>query len=119
MRAAAILSLAALAALGSPALAQDSGQLRGVYGPVQSWPTAPGRSGAGKGAKPTLTNPDPGPLDGGPVATVPGTVRRGTVLPGDIHPAPIAGRPGYGAAIVNGERVIVDMSTNTVFQSPD
>lgn len=115
----AILFLAAALAAGTSALAQDSGQLRGVFPPIQAWPTTPGKTGAGKGLRPTLTNPDTGPQDGGPIVTVPGNVARGTVLPGDVHPAPIAGRPGFGAAVVNGQRVIVDMNSNTVFQGPD
>ena len=45
-----------------------------------------------------------------------GTVTRGTQLPHDVSPTPIPGRPGYGAAIVNGHRAIVDLNTNTVFQ---
>lgn len=121
----AIVSLAAALAAGvaASALAQDNGQMRGVYPPLQSWPTEAARPGAGKlakpSAKPSLEAPKNGPLDGGPIVTIPGKVTRGTVLPGDVHPAPIAGRPGYGAAIVNGQRVIVDTNSNSVFQGPD
>ena len=56
---------------------------------------------------------DYGPLDGGPVVRVPGTVSQGTQLPNDVSPTPIQGRPGYGAAIVNGHRAIVDLNSNS------
>lgn len=118
-----LLSLVGLLLTTVAAVAQDSGQtLKGVNPPIQAWPIAPGagKSGAAKSGKLTILQaPNYGPLDGGPSATVPGKVGVGTTLPGDIHPSPIAGRPGYGAAVVNGQRVIVDMNSNRVFQTPN
>ncbi len=106
-----VLSLMALFATGTAGFAQDT--LRGVNQPPGSaWPTAPG---PGK-PKPTLEAPNYGPLDGGPVVTVPGHVSQGTQLPNDVSATPIPGRPGYGAAIVNGRRAIVDLNTNSVYQ---
>ena len=115
------LSLIGLLAATVAALAQDSGQtLKGVNAPIQAWPTAPGKLGASKSGKlQILQAPNYGALDGGPVSTIPGKVGVGTTLPGDVHPAPISGRPGYGAAVVNGRHVVVDMNSNQVFQTSD
>ncbi len=110
-----VVSLVALFGMGTAGFAQDT--LRGVYlPPGPAWPTAPSTVKSGKASKPTLEAPNYGPLDGGPVVTVPGTVSQGTQLPSDVGPTPIPGRPGYGAAIVNGHRAIVDLNSNSVFQ---
>jgi hypothetical protein len=119
-----ILALVGLLVATIAASAQDSsGQpLKGVNPPIETWPKAPGagKSGAAKSGKlPGLQAPNYGRRDGGPISTVPGRVTIGTTLPGDIHPIPIDGRPGYGAAVVNGKRVIVDMDSNRVFQTPE
>ncbi|MBV8441900.1 MAG: hypothetical protein JO312_15290 [Hyphomicrobiales bacterium] len=33
-----------------------------------------------------------------------------------MSPTPIPDRPGYGVAVVNGRRAIIDLSTNRIFQ---
>lgn len=110
-----LLSLVALFGMGTAGFAQDT--LRGVYAPPGlTSPTAPGGGKSGKANKPTFGAPNYGPIDGGPVVTVPGAVSQGTQLPNDVSPTPIPDRPGYGAAIVNGHRAIVDLSTNSVYQ---
>ena len=108
-----VLFLVALFGTGPAGFSQDT--LRGVYQPAgPAWPTA---HGSGKAtSKPTLVAPNNGPLDGGPVVTVPGTVGQGTQLPSNVSSTPIPGRPGYGAAIINGHRAIVDLNGNSVFQ---
>lgn len=104
-----LLSLVALFGMGTAGFAQDT--LRGVYQPTgPTWPTA------AKPAKQRLEAPNYGPLDGGPVVTVPGRVSQGTQLPNDVSPTPIPDRPGYGAAIVNGHRAIVDLNSNSVIR---
>ncbi len=108
-----VLSFVALFGMGTAGFAQDT--LRGVYAPPgPAWPTAPGKSG--KASQPTLQPPNYGPVGGGPAVTVSGTVRQGTQLPNDVSPTPIPDRPGYGAAIVNGHRAIVDLNSNSVVQ---
>jgi hypothetical protein len=111
-----LLSLVALFGMGTAGFAQDT--LRGVYSPPYgpAWPTAPGAGKSGKASRPTLEAPNYGPLDGGPVVTVPGTVSQGTQVPNDVSLTPIPGRPGYGAAIVNGHRAIIDLNSNSVYQ---
>jgi len=109
-----LLSLVALFGMGTAGFAQDT--LRGVYPPPgPAWPGAPGSGKSGKASKPTLEAPN-GPVDGGPAVTVSGTVGQGTQLPSDVSPTPIPGRPGYGTAIVNGHRAIVDLNSNSVYQ---
>jgi hypothetical protein len=106
-----VLSLVALFGMGTAGFAQ------GVYAPPgPAWPTAPGSGKSCKASKPTLEAPNYGPLDGGPAVTVNGTVSQGTQLPNDVSPTPIPDRPGYGAAIVNGHRAIVDLNSNSVVQ---
>jgi hypothetical protein len=107
-----VISLLALFGTGTAGFAQDT--LRGVYQPPGTAP--PTAAGSGKTGKPTLQAPNYGPLDGGPIVAVPGKVSQGTQLPNDVSPTPIPGRPGYGAAIVNGHRAIVDLTNNSVYQ---
>jgi hypothetical protein len=91
-------------------LAQDqSGGLRGVYGPPASTPST-------KSTKSTLSAPNYGAVGNGPRVTVSGQPTRGQTLPNDVTPAPISDRPGYGTAIVNGRRTIVDLSNNRIVQ---
>ena len=66
--------------------------------------------------KPTLSAPNYGALDSGPTVTVPGTVGEGQAIPSSVSPTPIPDRPGYGVAVVNGRRAIIDLSTNRIFQ---
>ena len=78
-----VLSVVALVGIGT-AEAQDT--LRGVYQPPGlASPIAPGAAKSGKASKPTLESPNYGPLDGGPVVRVPGTVSQGTQLPNDVR----------------------------------
>jgi hypothetical protein len=110
-----LLSLVAIFGMGTAGFAQET--LRGIYAPPgPAWPTAPGAGKSGKASKPTLETPNYGPVDGGPAVTISGTVGQGTQLPSDVSPTPIPGRPGYGAAIVNGHRAIVDLNSNSVIQ---
>jgi hypothetical protein len=107
-----VLSLAALLAMGSLAYAQDQ-TLRGVYGP-------PGLPAPTKSVgKSTLSSPNYDAVGTGPRVTIPGEVTQGLTLPNDVTPAPMPGRPGYGTAIVNGRRVIVDLNSHRIFQLLD
>jgi hypothetical protein len=117
-----VLSLVLLLAAGSAAHAQD--QLRGVYGPPSSAPSAlegvygaPETTPAFPRLPSTVTAPDYGSAEGGaPHVTVAGVPGRGQALPRGVKPSPIPGRPGYGEAVVNGRRAIIDLSTNRIFQ---
>jgi hypothetical protein len=94
--------------------AQDQpGALRGVYGPPGS--TAP----AAKSGKSTFSSPDNGAIGNGPRITISQDPSRGQMLPSDVRPAPISDRPGYGTAIVNGRRAIVDLNSNRIVQVLD
>ena len=106
-----VFSLVIVFGTGFAGFAQDSpGTLRGVYGPPGSpLPTTPSR-------KPTLSAPNYGALDSGPTVTVPGTVGEGQAIPSSVSPTPIPDRPGYGVAVVNGRRAIIDLNTNRIFQ---
>lgn len=110
-----ILSGVALLGMGSLGDAQDQ-TLRGVYGPPGL--TLPGASGKAS-SKPTLTAPDYGALGAGPRVTILGKPTEGQTLPSGVAPAPISDRPGYGTAIVNGKRAIIDMSNNRIVQVLD
>jgi hypothetical protein len=102
-----ILSCVALLGVGSLCCAQDQpGALRGVYGPSGSTPST----------KSTLSAPNFGAVGAGPRVTVSGAPVRGQTLPNDVSPTPISDRPGYGTAIVNGRRTIVDLSNNRIVQ---
>jgi hypothetical protein len=108
-----LLSLVALYGMGTAGFAQDGG----VYQPPGSaWPTAPGAGKSRKASKPMLEASPNWPRGREPIVTVPGTVSQGTQLPNNVSPTPIPGRPGYGAAIVNGHRAIVDLNSNSVIQ---
>jgi hypothetical protein len=103
----------ALFGSGSLGYAQDQpGALRGVYAPPGLTPSVGSR-------KPTLSAPDNGAVGNGPRVTVYGEPTRGQTLPNDVNPAPIPDRPGYGTAIVNGRRTIIDMSNNRIVQFLD
>ena len=110
MRALAV-SCVALLAMGYSCHAQE--QLRGVFGPPMS--TSP----AAKSGKSTLSAPNNGAVGNGPRVTVSGQPTQGQLLPNDVNPAPISDRPGYGMAIVNGHRSIVDLSNNRIVQVQD
>ena len=108
-----LLSCIALLGAGSRGFAQDQpGALRGVYAP-------PGLTPPAKSSKSTLSAPGNGAVGNGPRVTVYGEPTRGQTLPNDVNPAPISDRPGYGTAIVNGRRAIIDMSNNRIVQLLD
>jgi hypothetical protein len=110
-----VLSLVVFSGLASSCYAQNQpGTLKGVYGPPSS--SALGASGKSSS---TLSAPINVPLGGAPRVTVPGDPVQGQTLPNDVTPTPIPDRPGYGAAIVNGRRAIVDLNTNRIFQISD
>jgi hypothetical protein len=108
----AVLSFVTLLGLGSLGYAQDQ-TLRGVYGPPGLPPPAKSLG------KSTLSAPDYGAIGSGPRITVSGEPIRGLMLPSDVSPTPIPDRPGYGKAIVNGRRAIVDLNTNRIVQVLD
>jgi hypothetical protein len=101
----------ALMATGSLGYAQNQ-PLRGVYGPPGSAPP-PSKFGKASAA------PDGGAIGNGPRVTISGRATEGTTLPNDVSPAPISDRPGYGTAIVNGHRTIVDLNNNRIVQVMD
>jgi hypothetical protein len=98
-------------AMGSLGYAQDQ-TLRGVYAPP-GWTPPPAKSGKASGA------PDGGAIGNGPRVTISGRATEGTTLPNDVSPAPMSDRPGYGTAIVNGHRTIVDLRNNRIVQVMD
>ena len=100
-----------LLALGSSGYAQD--QLRGVYGPPGSTPP-PAKSG-----KSSFSGLDSGAIGNGPRVTILGGAAQGQTLPSNVSPAPMSDRPGYGTAIVNGHRSIIDLSNNRIVQVMD
>ena len=111
MRALFLLCLALLAT-GYSCYAQDQ-PLRGVY-PPPGWTPPPAKSGKATAA------PDYGEAIGaGPRVTIVGKAVEGQLLPNYVSPAPISDRPGYGTAIVNGHRSIVDLNTNRIVQVMD
>jgi hypothetical protein len=102
----------ALTAAGSLGHAQDQ-PLRGVYAPPGAAPS-PAKSG-----KATAAPDYGGAIGNGPRITISGRATEGTTLPNDVSPAPISDRPGYGTAIVNGHRSIIDLNNNRIVQVMD
>ena len=111
MMRALVLFCVPLLAMGSSGYAQD--QLKGVYNPP-GW-TPP----AAKSGKPAAAALDSGAVGNGPRVTIVGGAAEGQTLPSNITPAPISDRPGYGTAIVNGHRSIIDLSNNRIIQVMD
>jgi hypothetical protein len=105
-----VLSFVALLGFGSLGYAQDQ-TLRGVYGP-------PGLTPATPSGKSTFA-PDLGAIGTGPRVTISGEAIRGQMLPSNVSPSPMSDRPGYGRAIVNGRRAIIDLNTNRIVQVLD
>jgi hypothetical protein len=101
----------ALLAMGSSSYAQD--QLKGVYNPPGWVPPA------AKSGKPASSALDTGAIGNGPRVTIVGGAAEGQTLPSNVTPAPISDRPGYGTAIVNGHRSIIDLSNNRIIQVMD
>jgi hypothetical protein len=107
----ALVLCVALLAMGSSGYAQD--QLKGVYNPP-GWAPPAGKSG-----KPAAAALDSGAIGNGPRVTIVGKAAEGQTLPNNVTPAPISDRPGYGTAIVNGHRSIIDLSNNRIVQVMD
>ncbi len=108
------LSLFVMLSTASVSFAQDQpGALRGVFGPPGAMPPA------AKSGKSTFSAPDYGAVGAGPRVTISQDPSRGQTLPSDVRPAPISDRPGYGTAIVNGRRTIVDLNSNRIVQVLD
>jgi hypothetical protein len=106
-----VLFCVAVLATGSSGYAQD--QLKGVYNPP-GWAPPAAKSG-----KPASSALDTGAIGNGPRVTIVGGAAEGQTLPSNIAPAPISDRPGYGTAIVNGHRSIIDLSNNRIIQVMD
>jgi hypothetical protein len=106
-----VLFCVALLAMGSSSHAQD--QLKGVYEPP-GW-SAP----AAKSGKPAASALDSGAIGNGPRVVIVGGAAEGNTLPSNVTPAPMSDRPGYGTAIVNGHRSIIDLSNNRIVQVMD
>ena len=100
-----------LLAMGSSGYAQD--QLKGVYNPP-GWAPPAAKSG-----KPASSALDTGAIGNGPRVTIVGGATECQTLPSNVTPAPISDRPGYGTAIVNGHRSIIDLSNNRIIQVMD
>ncbi len=111
MMRALVLFCGILLAMGSSSYAQD--QLRGVFAPP-GW-TPP----AAKSGKPAASALDSGAIGNGPRITIVGGATEGNTLPSGVTPAPMSDRPGYGTAIVNGHRSIIDLSNNRIVQVMD
>ncbi|HEY6518490.1 MAG TPA: hypothetical protein VIZ19_03870 [Roseiarcus sp.] len=101
----------ALLAMGPSGHAQD--QLKGVYNPP-GWAPSAAKSG-----KPAASALDSGAIGNGPRITIVGGAAEGNTLPSNVSPAPMSDRPGYGTAIVNGHRSIIDLSNNRIVQVMD
>ena len=112
MRAFAV-SFVALMGTVSLGFAQDQ-TLRGVYGPPGAAPP-----GAAKSGTPATGALGSSPIGVGPRITIPGGAVQGQTLPSNVTPAPMSDRPGYGTAIVNGHRSIIDLSNNRIVQVMD
>ena len=106
-----VLFCLALLAMGSSGYAQD--QLKGVYNPP-GWAPPAAKSG-----KPATSALDSGAIGNGPRITIAGGAVEGNTLPSEVTPAPMSDRPGYGTAIVNGHRSIIDLSNNRIVQVMD
>jgi len=108
-----VLSFVVLLGMGSLGLAQDQ-TLRGVYGPPGAAPVPAAKSGT-----PATGALSASPIGVGPRVTIQGGAVEGQILPGNVSPLPMSDRPGYGTAIVNGHRSIIDMSNNRIVQVTD
>jgi hypothetical protein len=106
MRALHLAVIGALLAIPSVAYPQNDGPVGGKVGPnLQSSP-APGAS--------TWGHPYGSTVQAGPTAGNLGAVRAGQVVPDSV---PVTARPGgFGSAIVDGHRVLVDPNTNRIMR---
>ena len=107
------MSFVALMGTASLGFAQDQ-TLRGVFGPPGA-ATLP----AAKSGKPATSSLSSSPIGVGPRVTIQGGAVEGQTLPGNVTPLPMSDRPGYGTAIVNGHRSIIDLSNNRIVQVMD
>ena len=107
------LSFVALMGTASLGLAQDQ-TLRGVFAPPGAAPLAAPRSGT-----PATGALSTSPIGVGPRVTIQGGATKGQTLPNNVSPLPMPDRPGYGTAIVNGHRSIIDLSNNRIIQVMD
>ena len=112
MRALAVFCVA-LIGTTSLALAQDQ-TLRGVFPPPGAAPPAAAKSGT-----PAAGALSASPLGVGPRVTIVGKAVEGQALPSGVNPLPMSDRPGFGTAIVNGHRSIIDLSNNRIVQVTD
>ena len=124
-----VLSLVVLLEMGAAGSAQD--QLQGVYGPPSAAPGSLGGVYGSPQAAPALPRTLPNRLPktvsapnyeaeaSGPAISVPGVAKEGVALPASIKLTPIPGRAGYGAAVVNGHRAVVDLTSHRIFQLLD
>jgi hypothetical protein len=113
----------------STAAGLGSAPLAGVYGPGESGllqtpalPPASGIYGPGESGVPaptTTSTPSSGYSDNGPAVLVPGAAGLGQRLPYGVTASPMDDRPGYGTAVVNGRRAIINQSTNQIVQFLD
>jgi hypothetical protein len=112
MMRALILFCLTLLAMASSSYAQD--QLRGVFSPPGAAPL-----GATKSGTPAAGALSSSPIGVGPRVTIQGGAAQGQTLPNNVSPLPMPDRPGYGTAIVNGHRSIIDLSNNRIVQVMD
>ena len=112
MRALAV-SFVVLMGTASLGLAQDQ-TLRGVFPPPGAAPL-----GATKSGTPATGALSASPIGVGPRVTIQGGAVEGQTLPSNVTPLPMSDRPGYGTAIVNGHRSIIDLSNNRIIQVMD
>jgi hypothetical protein len=107
-----VLSCALVLAMGYPCCAQDQ-PLRGVFAP-------PGSAAPVKSSKPAVAAPNyDSAIGSGPRVTISGRATEGQMIPSNVNPAPISDRPGYGTAIVNGHRSIINLNDNRIVQVMD
>jgi hypothetical protein len=92
---------------------EDPSASRGVFAPNKPTVAVPHER--------TFTLPGHGQISvpDHPVVGVPGPALAGQVVPSVIIPTPIPGQPGYGTAMVNGRRAIIQQGTNRIVQFLD
>ena len=121
------LPLVAMFTIVSAAHAQnDPHALRGVFGPGQSAADSVVGRGIVRPAVPVPAQPPAAltrRLDANipsqPAVSVPGPAAAGQALPFSIIPTPVPGQPGYGSAMINGRRAIIEQGTNRIVRYVD
>ena len=101
----------ALVATGSLATLRTG--LRGVYAPP-GWSPPPSKSG-----RATAALDLGGAIGNGPRVTIAARRLKARRSRATSALAPISDRPGYGTAIVNGHRSIIDLNNNRIVQVMD